>query len=89
MLSVIVPAYNEELSIEKAYYTISGILNTAVIDNEIILPTIPTTLSKYPNNLNINILITTTHTAATTASLYLLFLKNILDNPPFDFTLWL
>ena len=36
MLSVIVPAYNEELSIEKAYYTISSILNNAVIDNEII-----------------------------------------------------
>ena len=36
MLSVIIPAYNEELSIERAYYTISGILKNAVIDNEII-----------------------------------------------------
>ena len=36
MLSVIIPAYNEELSIESAYYTISGILKNAVIDNEII-----------------------------------------------------
>ena len=36
MLSVIIPAYNEELSIDKAYYTISEILNNAVIDNEII-----------------------------------------------------
>lgn len=36
MLSVIIPAFNEELSIEKAYYTISDILEQAVIDNEII-----------------------------------------------------
>ena len=36
MLSVIIPAYNEELSIERAYYTISGILKDADIDNEII-----------------------------------------------------
>lgn len=36
MLSVIVPAYNEELSIERAYYTISDILNKAGIANEII-----------------------------------------------------
>lgn len=36
MLSVIVPAYNEELLIEKAYYTISEILANALIDNEII-----------------------------------------------------
>ncbi len=36
MLSVIIPAYNEELSIERAYYTISGILKDANIDNEII-----------------------------------------------------
>ena len=36
MLSVIVPAYNEELSIEKAYYTISGILKKEDIDHEII-----------------------------------------------------
>lgn len=36
MLSVIIPAYNEELSIEKAYYTISGILNAEAIGNEII-----------------------------------------------------
>ena len=36
MISVIVPAFNEELMIEKAYYTITGILNDANIDNEII-----------------------------------------------------
>ena len=36
MLSVIVPAYNEELSVERAYYTISGILKEADIDSEII-----------------------------------------------------
>ena len=36
MLSVIVPAYNEELTIEKAYYTISDILNKADIDHEIV-----------------------------------------------------
>ena len=36
MLSVIVPAYNEELSVERAYYTISEILENAQIDNEII-----------------------------------------------------
>ena len=36
MLSVIVPAFNEELLIEKAYYTISEILKKADIDNEII-----------------------------------------------------
>ena len=36
MLSVIIPAYNEELSIERAYATISGILKDADIDHEII-----------------------------------------------------
>ncbi len=36
MLSVIIPAYNEELSIERAYYTISEILAKEQIDNEII-----------------------------------------------------
>lgn len=36
MLSVILPAYNEELSIERAYYTISEILNNADISHEII-----------------------------------------------------
>ena len=36
MLSVIIPAYNEELSVERAYYTISEILEKARIDNEII-----------------------------------------------------
>ena len=36
MLSVILPAYNEELSIERAYYTITDILKKAEIDNEII-----------------------------------------------------
>lgn len=36
MLSVIVPAFNEELLIEKAYHTISDILKKADIDNEII-----------------------------------------------------
>ena len=36
MLSVIIPAYNEELSIERAYYTISDILKNAAIENEII-----------------------------------------------------
>ena len=36
MLSVIIPAYNEELSVERAYYTISSILEKDHIDNEII-----------------------------------------------------
>ena len=36
MLSVIIPAYNEELSVERAYYTISEILQNAGIVNEII-----------------------------------------------------
>ena len=36
MLSVIIPAYNEELSIERAYFTISKILYSADIENEII-----------------------------------------------------
>ena len=36
MLSVIIPAYNEELSVEKAYYTISDILKSENIENEII-----------------------------------------------------
>lgn len=36
MLSVIVPAYNEELMIEKAYFTITNILKMQDIDNEII-----------------------------------------------------
>ena len=36
MLSVIIPAYNEELSVERAYYTISEILESAQIDSEII-----------------------------------------------------
>ncbi len=36
MLSVIIPAYNEELSIERAYYTISGILKNAEIEHELI-----------------------------------------------------
>ena len=36
MLSVIIPAYNEELSVERAYHTISEILHNADIDNEII-----------------------------------------------------
>ena len=36
MLSVIIPSYNEELSIEKAYYTITGILKNADIVSEII-----------------------------------------------------
>ena len=36
MLSVIIPAYNEELSIEKAYFTISNILKSEDIENEII-----------------------------------------------------
>ena len=36
MLSVVIPAYNEELMIEKAYFTISDILKNADIENEII-----------------------------------------------------
>ena len=36
MLSVIIPAYNEELCIESAYNTIHSLLNKANIDNEII-----------------------------------------------------
>jgi len=36
LLSVLIPAYNEELNVERAYYTISDILKNAEIDNEII-----------------------------------------------------
>lgn len=36
MLSVIIPAFNEELSVERAYYTISDILHKADIENEIV-----------------------------------------------------
>ncbi len=36
MLSVIIPAYNEELSVERAYHTIDKILKDADIDHEII-----------------------------------------------------
>lgn len=36
MLSVIIPAYNEELSVERAYYTISEILRKEDVENEII-----------------------------------------------------
>ena len=36
MLSVVIPAYNEELTVEKAYYTISDILKKENIENEII-----------------------------------------------------
>ena len=36
MLSVVLPAYNEEKSIERAYYTITKILAEAGIENEII-----------------------------------------------------
>lgn len=36
MLSVIIPAYNEELLIENAYFTISDILKSEDIENEII-----------------------------------------------------
>ena len=36
MLSVIIPAYNEELSIDRAHHTITGILNKENIENEII-----------------------------------------------------
>lgn len=36
MLSVIIPAYNEEFTVETAYRTISGILKDAAIDHEII-----------------------------------------------------
>lgn len=61
MLSVIIPAYNEELVIEKAYYTICDILKNASIDNEIIFvddgSTDDTyekikTLSEKVNNIN-------------------------------------
>ena len=36
MLSVIIPAYNEELMVEKAYFTITDILKNADIENEIV-----------------------------------------------------
>ncbi len=36
MLSVIIPAYNEELSVEKAFRKISGVLKEASIEHEII-----------------------------------------------------
>ena len=36
MLSVIIPAYNEEMTVEKACYTIADILKAAGIDHEII-----------------------------------------------------
>jgi len=47
MLSVIVPAYNEELSVERAYYTISDILNGASIEFEIIFVDDGSTDSTY------------------------------------------
>ena len=49
MLSVIIPAYNEELSIEKAYFTISDLLKTADIDNEIIFVDDGSSDSTYDN----------------------------------------
>ena len=36
MLSVIIPAYNEDLSIDRAHHTITKILNKENIENEII-----------------------------------------------------
>jgi len=36
MLSVIIPAYNEEPAVERAHREISGVLKAAKIDNEII-----------------------------------------------------
>ncbi len=36
MLSVVIPAYNEELSIERAYFTISKILTEANIEHELV-----------------------------------------------------
>ena len=49
MLSVIIPAYNEELMIEKTYYTISEILNNAVIENELIFIDDGSSDSTYEN----------------------------------------
>ena len=47
MLSVIIPAYNEELSVEQAYHTISGILKNADIAHEIIFVDDGSTDSTY------------------------------------------
>ena len=55
MLSVIIPAYNEELSVEKAYYTISGILKEAQIDNEIIFIDDGSTDATYEKIKNLQI----------------------------------
>ena len=49
MLSVIVPAYNEGLSVERAYYTISNILKEADIDHEIIFVDDGSTDTTYEN----------------------------------------
>ena len=50
MLSVIIPAYNEELSVERAYYTIPEILEKAQIDNEIIFIDDCSTDTTYKKN---------------------------------------
>ena len=53
MLSIIIPAYNEELSVERAYYTISEILEKAQIDNEIIFIDDGSTDTTYENIKNL------------------------------------
>ena len=47
MLSVIIPAYNEELSVERAYRTINSILKRENIENEIIFVDDGSTDSTY------------------------------------------
>lgn len=49
MLSVIIPAYNEESSVERAYYTISEILKNAEIKHEIIFIDDGSTDNTYKN----------------------------------------
>lgn len=53
MLSVIIPAYNEELSVERAYHTIYSILRKADIENEIIFIDDGSTDSTYETIRNL------------------------------------
>ena len=54
MLSVIIPAFNEELSIDRAYYTITDILKNEGIDNEIIFVDDGSTDSTYTKIKNLS-----------------------------------
>lgn len=49
MLSVIIPAFNEEILIDKAYKKISDVLSEAAIENELIFIDDGSTDSTYNN----------------------------------------